>query len=238
MTSHLIFGIPASLFLFLTLLMVSQRTERLYSEIDRRLIAEDALRQSQKFEAISHLTGGIAHDFSNLLTIIISNLEPLQRKLANTEAKISRHLENAMHGAQRAATLTKRLLAFSHRQPLSPSPINTNKLINGLSDFLQRALGENISLEVVGNSSVWPVEVDAAEFESVLVNLAVNARDAMPSGGKLTIEANKFYLDDAYCRQHTDVMTGQYVQISVTDTGCGMSKDVIDRAFEPFYTTK
>lgn len=174
MTSHLIFGIPASLFLFLTLLMVSQRTERLYSEIDRRSIAEDALRQSQKLEAIGHLTGGIAHDFNNLLTIIISNLEPLQRKLANTEAKISRHLENAMHGAQRAATLTKRLLAFSHRQPLSPSPINTNKLMNGLSDFLQRALGEDISLEVVGNSSVWPVEVDAAEFErysSILLSM-------------------------------------------------------------------
>ena len=143
-----------------------------------------------------------------------------------------------MHGAQRAATLTKRLLAFSRQQPLTPSPIDVNRLMNGLSDFLQRALGEEISLEVVGSGGVWPVEADASELKSALVNLAVNARDAMPAGGKLTVETSNSYLDEAYCRQHADVKPGQYVQISVSDSGTGMADEVLRRAFEPFYTTK
>ena len=238
MAPHLIFGIPATLFLFLTLLTILRRTQRLYAEVDRRSTAEEALRQSQKLEAIGHLTGGVAHDFNNLLTIIIGNLEGLQRQLAEADAKVRRRVDNAMHGAQRAATLTKRLLAFSRQQPLTPAPIDVNRLMNGLSDFLRRALGEEISLEVVGSGGVWPVEADAAELESVLVNLAVNARDAMPDGGKLTVEAGNSYLDDAYCRRHADVRPGQYVQISVTDTGSGMSQEVLQRAFEPFYTTK
>jgi two-component system NtrC family sensor kinase len=238
MAPHLLFGIPATLFLYLTLLIILRRTKLLYAEVDRRAVAEDALRQSQKLEAIGHLTGGVAHDFNNLLTIIIGNLEGLQKQLAETDTKIRRRLDNAMHGAQRAATLTKRLLAFSRQQPLTPAPIDINRLMNGLSDFLQRALGEEISLEVVGGGGVWPVEADAAELESVLVNLAVNARDAMPCGGKLTVEAGNSYLDEAYCRRHTDVRPGQYVQISVTDTGVGMSDEVLQHAFEPFYTTK
>jgi CheY-like chemotaxis protein/two-component sensor histidine kinase len=143
-----------------------------------------------------------------------------------------------MHGAQRAATLTKRLLAFSRQQSLTPTPIDVNRLMRGLSDFLQRALGEEIALEVVGGAGLWPVEVDAAELESVLVNLAVNARDAMPKGGKLTVEASNSYLDDTYCRRHTDVKPGQYVLISVTDDGVGMTEDIMQHAFEPFYTTK
>jgi CheY-like chemotaxis protein len=196
------------------------------------------LRQSQKLEAIGHLTGGVAHDFNNLLTIIIGNLEGLQRQLAEADVKVRRRVDNAMHGAQRAATLTKRLLAFSRQQPLTPAPIDINRLMNGLSDFLQRALGEEISLEVVGSGGVWPVEADAAELESVLVNLAVNARDAMPGGGKLTVEAGNSYLDEAYCRLHTDLRPGQYVQISVTDTGGGMTDEVLQHAFEPFFTTK
>ncbi len=238
MAPHLIFGVPATLFLFLTLLTILRRTQRLYAEVDRRSAAEEALRQSQKLEAIGHLTGGVAHDFNNLLTIIIGNLEGLQKQLAEADAKVRRRIDNAMHGAQRAATLTKRLLAFSRQQPLTPAPIDINRLMNGLSDFLQRALGEEISLEVVGGGGVWPVEADAAELESVLVNLAVNARDAMPSGGKLTVEAGNSYLDEAYCRRHADVRPGQYVQISVTDTGVGMNDEVLQRAFEPFYTTK
>jgi two-component system, NtrC family, sensor kinase len=238
MAPHLIFGVPATLFLFLTLLTILRRTQRLYEEVDRRSIAEDSLRQSQKLEAIGHLTGGVAHDFNNLLTIIIGNLEGLQRQLAEADVKIKRRVDNAMHGAQRAATLTKRLLAFSRQQPLTPAPIDVNRLMNGLSDFLQRALGEEISLEVVGSGGVWPVEADAAELESVLVNLAVNARDAMPGGGKLTVEAGNSYLDEAYCRRHTDVRPGQYVQISVTDTGGGMTDEVLQHAFEPFFTTK
>jgi two-component system, NtrC family, sensor kinase len=238
MAPHLIFGIPATLFLFLTLFTILRRTQRLYAEVDRRSLAEDSLRQSQKLEAVGHLTGGVAHDFNNLLTIIIGNLEGLQRQLADADVKIRRRVDNAMHGAQRAATLTKRLLAFSRQQPLTPAPIDINRLMNGLSDFLQRALGEEISLEVVGSGGVWPVEADPAELESVLVNLAVNARDAMPGGGKLTVEAGNSYLDEAYCRLHTDVRPGQYVQISVTDTGGGMTDEVLQHAFEPFFTTK
>ena len=141
MASHLVFGVPATLLLLVTLFAVLQRSQALYSEIDRRAAAEDALRQSQKLEAIGQLTGGLAHDFNNLLTIIIGNLEGLQRQLSTADAKIKRRADNAMHGAQRAATLTKRLLAFSRQQPLTPTPIDVNKLMSGLSDFLQRALG-------------------------------------------------------------------------------------------------
>jgi two-component system NtrC family sensor kinase len=242
MGAHLIFGIPATLILFLTLLAVLRRTERLYEEIDRRSVAEDSLRQSQRLDAIGHLTGGVAHDFNNLLTIIIGNLETAQRQLESwtdgAQVKLARRLDHAMHGAQRAATLTKRLLAFSRQQPLNPMALDVNRLLNGLSDFLRRALGEEISLEVVGGAGLWPVEADAAELEAVILNLAVNARDAMHEGGKLTIETSNSYLDEAYCEQQHDVQPGQYVLISVTDTGFGMTKDIIDRAFDPFFTTK
>jgi two-component system, NtrC family, sensor kinase len=242
MAAHLIYGVPVTLFLFFSLFAVLLRTQRLYAEINRRAAAEEALRQSQKLDAIGHLTGGVAHDFNNLLTIIIGNLEAAQRQLESwtdgAQIKLSRRLENAMHGAQRAATLTKRLLAFSRQQPLNPALLDVNRVLNGLSDFLRRALGEDVSLEIVGGGGVWPVEADAAELEAAILNLAVNARDAMPEGGKLTIEASNSYLDDNYCRQNADVQPGQYVQIGVTDTGSGMGKDVIERAFEPFFTTK
>jgi len=240
--AHLIYGVPVTLFLFFSLFAVLLRTQRLYAEINRRAAAEEALRQSQKLDAIGHLTGGVAHDFNNLLTIIIGNLEAAQRQLESwtdgAQIKLSRRLENAMHGAQRAATLTKRLLAFSRQQPLSPALLDVNRVLNGLSDFLRRALGEDVSLEIVGGGGVWPVEADAAELDAAILNLAVNARSAMPEGGKLTIEASNSYLDDSYCRQNANVQPGQYVQIAVTDTGSGMPKDVIERAFEPFFTTK
>jgi signal transduction histidine kinase len=242
MATHLIFGIPATLFLFLTLLAVLRRTRRLYAEIDQRLAAEESLRQSQKLDAIGHLTGGVAHDFNNLLTIIIGNLETVQRQLETwTDAvhlKLAQRIGSAMHGAERAAALTKRLLAFARQQPLNPAAVDVNRLLNGLSDFLRRALGEDVSLEIVGAGGVWPVEADAAELEAAVLNLAVNARDAMPDGGKLTIETGNAYLDDAYCRQNSDVRPGQFVQIAVTDTGAGMAKETVDRAFEPFFTTK
>jgi two-component system, NtrC family, sensor kinase len=238
MAYHLIFGIPATLLVFAMLFVILRRTQTLYAEVDARAQAEQALRQSQRLDAIGQLTGGVAHDFNNLLTIILGNLEGLQRQLGDADATIKRRIENAIHGGQRAVTLIKRLLAFSRQQPLSPAPINVNQLVQGLSDFLQRALGEEIELEVVSGGGLWLVEVDSAELESALLNLAVNARDAMPSGGKLTIEASNSFLDEAYCRDKTDVEAGQYVMISVSDTGSGMTKDVIARAFEPFFTTK
>ncbi|AMN43040.1 ATP-binding protein [Rhodoplanes sp. Z2-YC6860] len=236
--AQLAYGLPATLFLVLTLWTVLRRTESLYAEIDRRGLAEEALRRSQKLEAIGHLTGGVAHDFNNLLTIILGNLDGLRRQLNDADPKIVRRVDNALHGANRAATLTKRLLAFSRQQPLRPVPIDLNQLMNGLSDFLQRALGEQISLEVVGSGGLWPVEVDSAELEAVLINLAVNARDAMPAGGKLTIEAGNAVLDEAYRQRNEDVQPGEYVRIAVTDTGSGMTSEVLERAFEPFFTTK
>lgn len=242
MGEHLIFGIPATLFLFMTLFAVLRRTQHLYEEMDRRVKAEDSLRQSQKLEAIGHLTGGVAHDFNNLLTIIIGNLESAQRTLdfwtEGAQVRMARRLDNAMHGAQRAATLTKRLLAFSRQQPLKPTTLDVNRLLAGLSDFLRRSLGEEVALEIVGTGGIWTVEADAAELESAILNLALNARDAMPRGGKLTIEASNSYLDEIYCRQHPDIHPGQYVQIAVTDTGSGMTKEIVERAFEPFFTTK
>jgi signal transduction histidine kinase len=242
MASYLIFGIPATAFLCGALIVVLQRTRRLYAEQDRRGAAEAAMRQSQKLDAIGHLTGGVAHDFNNLLTIIIGNLEIAQRQLESwtegAQVKLGRRLETAMHGAQRAATLTRRLLAFSRQQPLSPAALDINRLLNGLSDFLLRALGEEISLEIVVGGGLWPVEVDPGELETAILNLAVNARDAMPGGGKLTVEASNSFLDEAYCRQNPDVRPGQYVQIAVTDTGAGMATETSERAFEPFFTTK
>lgn len=242
MGAHLIFGIPATLLLFVTLVAVLRRTQSLYDEIDRRALAEESLRQSQRLDAIGRLTGGVAHDFNNLLMIIIGNLETAQRTLEQwsegAQLRLARRVENAMHGAKRAATLTKRLLAFARQAPLDPTALDVNRLLYGVSDFLKRALGEHISLEVVGGAGVWPVEVDPAELETAILNLAVNARDAMREGGKLTVETGNSYLDQDYCRQHPDLRPGQYVLIAVTDTGSGMTRDVMDRAFEPFFTTK
>jgi two-component system, NtrC family, sensor kinase len=242
MALHLIFGIPATAFLFGSLLFVLQRTKRLYNEQDRREEAELVMRQSQRLDAIGQLTGGVAHDFNNLLTIIMGNIETAQRLLESwtdgAHIKLARRLGNAMAGAQRAATLTKRLLAFSRQQPLAPTALDVNRILNGLSDFLRQALGETISLEIVGSGGVWPVQADRAELETAILNLAVNARDAMRDGGKLTIEASNSHLDEAYCRRHADVQPGQFVQIAVSDTGAGMTNDVLERAFEPFFTTK
>jgi signal transduction histidine kinase len=242
MAAYLIFGVPATALLFGALMLVLQRTRRLYAEQDRREAAEEIVRQSQRLDAIGHLTGGVAHDFNNLLTIIIGNLEGAQRQLETwtdgAQIKLVRRLDSAMQGAKRAATLTKRLLAFSRQQPLNPTALDINRLLNALSDFLRRALGEEISLEIVGGAGLWPAEADQGELEAAILNLAVNARDAMPGGGKLTVETSNSYLDDVYCREHSDVHPGQYVQISATDTGSGMTKDVMERAFEPFFTTK
>ena len=204
--------------------------------------ARARLLQSQKMEAVGQLSGGVAHDFNNLLTIVIGNLETAQRQLGGLSggvaSRLTRALDNAMRGAQRAATLTQRLLAFSRQQPLEPKPLDVNQFIATEVDFLQRSLGETIAVEAVGSAGVWPVEVDAHQLEAALVNLAVNARDAMPDGGKLTIETSNAFLDQDYCRVNPEVMPGQYVLIAVSDNGTGMTKDVAERAFEPFFSTK
>jgi signal transduction histidine kinase len=236
MASHLIFGIPATLLLSVLVLLTMRRTRDFYAEAERRELAEQALRQSQKMEAVGQLTGGVAHDFNNLLTIIIGNLGIAKRGVV--EARAERALDNALIGAERAAQLTQRLLAFSRRQPLNPRVLDVNKLIVSISDLLTRTLGENIELQTIGAAGLWKTEADASELESTLLNLALNARDAMPNGGKLTIETGNAYLDEEYCRQQEINPPGQYILISVSDSGAGMSTETIDRAFEPFFTTK
>jgi PAS domain S-box-containing protein len=204
---------------------------------ERRLI-EEQLRQSQKMEAIGQLTGGVAHDFNNLLTVIVGNLETIWRHAPADDGKLRRAIDQVTRGAQRAVTLTQQLLAFSRRQPLNPKPTDINRLVAGMSDLIRRTIGENIAVETVLAGGLWRVEIDAHQLESALLNLAVNARDAMPDGGKLTIETANAHLDDGYAERYPELQPGQYVVMCVTDTGTGMSADVIARAFEPFYTTK
>jgi len=204
---------------------------------ERRLI-EEQLRQSQKMEAIGQLTGGVAHDFNNLLTVIVGNLETIWRHAPVDDGKLRRAIDQVTRGAQRAVTLTQQLLAFSRRQPLNPKPTDINRLVAGMSDLIRRTIGENIAVETVLAGGLWRVEIDAHQLESALLNLAVNARDAMPEGGKLTIETANAHLDDGYADRYPELSAGQYVVLCVTDTGTGMSADVIAHAFEPFYTTK
>jgi PAS domain S-box-containing protein len=210
---------------------VHERTEQLRRN-------EEALRQSQKMEAIGQLTGGVAHDFNNLLQVIIGNLDTLQRTLPTDSARHQRSVRNALTGAQRAAALTQRLLAFSRRQPLDPKPIDANVLVNGMSEMIHRTLGETIAVETVLGAGLWRIEADPNELESAILNLAVNARDAMPSGGRLTLETGNAHIDESYVQAHREVVPGQYVVISVTDTGAGMDAKTVAQAFEPFFTTK
>jgi PAS domain S-box-containing protein len=216
-------------------------TER--RETQQRLeTAREQLYQSQKMDAVGQLTGGVAHDFNNLLTIIIGNLDTAKRTLENwkegAQGRLQRAIDHALTGANRAATLTGHLLAFSRRQPLEPKLLDVNKLLNQLSVFLKPTLGEEVQLETVGGGGVWPVEADAAQLETAILNLAINGRDAMPGGGKLTVEASNVLLDEDYCSKNAEVRPGQYVQIAVTDNGSGMAADVMTHAFEPFFTTK
>lgn len=199
---------------------------------------EEALRQSQKMEAVGQLTGGVAHDFNNLLQVIIGNLDTLVRGLQGESGRLLRAANNAMTGAKRAAALTQRLLAFSRRQPLNPKPINVNTLVTGLSELVHRTLGETVSVETVLAAGLWQVEADPNELEAAILNLAVNARDAMPQGGRLTLETSNAHIDEAYAAAHVEVSAGQYVAISVSDTGIGMNAETAAQAFEPFFTTK
>jgi PAS domain S-box-containing protein len=212
---------------------------RVAAAIAERERAEEALRQSQKMEAVGQLTGGIAHDFNNLLTVITGNVDAARRHLGEQgEARVLRALGNALVGAERAATLTQRLLAFSRRQPLNPRPIDANKLVTGMSELLHRTLGETIAVETVLAAGLWQIEADPNQLENAILNLAVNARDAMPDGGKLTVETANTHLDRDYAANNPGISAGQYVAICVSDSGGGMNADTLARAFEPFFTTK
>jgi len=223
---------------------VRERTRELETENEARMKAEASLRQAQKMEAVGQLTGGIAHDFNNLLTIVLGGLDIIGRQLPGLGAspaaeRISRARTMAAEGASRAATLTSRLLAFSRQQPLAPKPTDANKLIAGTGELLHRTLGEQIALETIQAAGLWQINVDANQLENSLLNLALNARDAMPDGGKLTIETANCYLDEVYVADITEpVEAGQYVMTAVTDTGLGMDKAALQKAFEPFFTTK
>jgi PAS domain S-box-containing protein len=200
---------------------------------------EEALRQSQKMEAVGQLTGGIAHDFNNLLQGIVGSLGIVQRRIAQGRAgDAERFITAAMTSANRAAALTHRLLAFSRRQPLDPKPVKANHLVASMEDLLRRTIGEQIDLELVLAGGLWPTICDPNQLESAILNIVINARDAMPRGGKLTIETCNAHLDSFYAARTREVEPGQYVCICVSDTGTGMSREVMDKAFDPFFTTK
>jgi PAS domain S-box-containing protein len=210
-------------------------------DLTERRAADERARQAQKMEAIGQLTGGVAHDFNNLLMVIIGNLETVERRLAEPAPDIERlrrAASHAMRGARRAESLTQRLLAFSRQQPLDPKPLDLGRVIPGMSDLLRRTLGEQISVETVLGGGMWRALADPNQLELAVLNLAVNARDAMPNGGKLTIETANVYLDDKYAATQSEVVPGQYVLLAVTDNGSGMTEDVRAKAFDPFFTTK
>jgi PAS domain S-box-containing protein len=210
-------------------------------DLTERRAAEERAKQAQKMEAIGQLTGGVAHDFNNLLTIIIGNLETLQRSLdaAPVDAdRLRRSTTNAMTGARRAETLTQRLLAFSRQQPLEPKSLDISRLVTGMTDMLRRTLGEHITVETILGGGVWQAHADPNQLELAIINLAVNARDAMPNGGRLTVETANVYLDERYAIGQIEVVPGQYVMLAITDNGSGMTPEVKAKAFDPFFTTK
>ena len=215
---------------------------RLVEEATRRELAEEQLRQAQKMEAVGRLTGGVAHDFNNLLTIITGSLDMLRRRMSSDgiiqDTRVIRLIDQAIEGASRAAALTYRLLAFSRQQPLAPEPVDANKLVAGMSDLLRRTLGENIAVETVLAGGLWRTHADPNQLENAILNLAVNARDAMPDGGKLAIETANAHLDEDYARHYPEVTAGQYVMIAVCDTGAGIDAHALPKVFEPFFTTK
>jgi signal transduction histidine kinase len=242
------------------LAVVEQDRARLNEELEKRvaerthdlLTANDALReemaarakaeaqtaQLQRLDAVGQLTGGIAHDFNNMLGIIIGNLQLAQMKVARGSSDVVRYLDNALDGANLGASLTRRLLAFARKQPLAPVVTDLNKTVSGLTELLRRTLGERVEIECVLAGGLWRTCVDPGQLEGAIVNLAVNARDAMPDGGKLTIETMNTHLDALYVAANVDAVAGQYVAIAVTDTGSGMPPEVVAQAFEPFFTTK
>ena len=221
---------------------VAQRTrelstvnEKLREEAETRAAAEAQLRQIQKLEAVGQLTGGIAHDFNNMLAVVVGALDLAKRRLGKAPDEIGRHIENALEGANRAAHLTQRLLAFARQEPLTAKSVRPGALIRNMSDLLDRTLGEQVKVSVTGFDGDWLVLVDPHQLENAIVNIAVNARDAMDGEGLLTIEATQMVLGDG---EIGALRAGEYVRISISDTGHGMDPEVLERAFEPFFTTK
>ncbi len=206
----------------------------LQAEKVERLKTEEMLRQAQKMEAVGRLTGGIAHDFNNLLTVVIGNLEQLEARFRDDPTS-NRSIKGAMAGATRGAALTQKLLAFGRRQPLTSQHLDPNVVVKGMSDLIRRAVGERISVKLELDADPWPIEVDPNQLENALLNLSVNARDAMPDGGELMIRSRNC-TDPRIAKAQT--LAGDYVRLSVSDSGCGMSDEVRGHAFEPFYTTK
>src|SRR3954470_1369551 len=245
MARHLIFGLPATAALVALVLVALTRTRReaatnemLRAEIARREHTEEALRQAQKMEAVGRLTGGIAHDFNNLLTAIIGNLDLALRRLDGPD-RVRGWLANSRKASERAATLVQRLLAFSRQHPLEVKAVDINRLVQGMSELLGHSIDETVTIETVLAGGLWNTAIDPNQLENAIVNLVVNARDAMTNGGRLTIETANAHLDETYAESAgEDVMPGQYVMVAVSDTGSGMAPDVVTRAFEPFFTTK
>jgi PAS domain S-box-containing protein len=208
----------------------------IYDLTDQRRL-EARLLQAQKMEAIGQLTGGIAHDFNNLLGVVIGNLQLLERSVSETPT-LARKVHTAMRAAVRGADLTRRLLAFARRQILDPVVVDANRQLSGLTELMQRTLGESVEVHMVQAHDLWHTRVDAGQFENAILNLAINARDAMPEGGRLTVRTRNVYLDSIFCSDHPEIEPGEFVSISVSDTGVGIEPDVLKRVFEPFFTTK
>ena len=221
---------------------VRERTQELWeanqalkAEAVERQAAEAQLRQVQKMEAVGQLTGGIAHDFNNMLAVVVGGIDLARRRLSGPRKEVIHHLTNAMEGATRAAALTRRLLSFARSEPLLPERVESGELVTGMSELLDRTLGERIRVETRLDPEAWPTFVDAHQLENAIVNLAVNARDAMDGAGILSIATSNVTMA---ANEVGDIQPGEYLRIAVTDTGCGMTDEVIERAFEPFFTTK
>jgi len=210
---------------------------RVIEEIASRHAAERKLTQAQKMETVGKLTGGVAHDFNNLLQVVSGNLQLLHKDIAGNERAETR-VANAMAGVSRGSRLASQLLAFGRRQALEPKVVNVTRFVRGMDDMLRRAIGEGIEVETIFGGGLWNTFIDPGQIENALLNLAINARDAMEGQGKLTIELGNAHLDDDYARRHDEVEPGQYVMLAVTDTGCGMSAEVMAKVFEPFFSTK
>jgi two-component system, NtrC family, sensor kinase len=244
--SYLLFGIPATAAMVGLAVVALRRARResaahaeLRGEVARRQATEQVLLQAQKMEAVGRLTGGIAHDFNNLLTAILGNVDLVLRRLDKPEERIRRSLANAREATQRAAILVQRLLTFSRQHPQEIRVVDLNRVVRDMSDLLQRSIGETITIETVLAAGLWRTAIDPHQLENAILNLAVNARDAMPAGGRLTIETANMYLDDDYVAANgPDLCAGQCVMVAVSDTGAGMSREVMLKAFDPFFTTK